>query len=130
MSFSVHYSWYNGDWLYRGPGIGSCVVSMREMGKTKAILDVPQDLHFDVAILLWLLGTSVYTIGNFRHSVLSSACSCLSCRGDESRLQQFCYPFFVALHQQDRNIAHSFCRNGKLFCHAGSLPQFQNVVSI
>ena len=31
-------------------GIGSCIASMWEPEKAKAILDVPQDLHFDVAI--------------------------------------------------------------------------------
>jgi len=45
-------------------------------------------------------------------------------------IQQVCYPHFLALCQQDRNIVHSFCRHGKLFCHAVSLPQFQNVVRI
>ena len=45
-------------------------------------------------------------------------------------IQQFSYPHFVALGQQHRNIVHSFCRDGKLFCHTGSLSQFQNVVTI
>jgi nitroreductase len=31
-------------------GIGSCIASMWEPEKAKAILGVPQDLHFDVAI--------------------------------------------------------------------------------
>jgi nitroreductase len=31
-------------------GIGSCIASMWESEKAKAILDIPQDLHFDVAI--------------------------------------------------------------------------------
>ena len=31
-------------------GIGSCIASMYEPEKAKAILGVPQDLHFDVAI--------------------------------------------------------------------------------
>jgi len=31
-------------------GIGSCIASMGEPEKAKAILGVPQDLHFDVAI--------------------------------------------------------------------------------
>jgi hypothetical protein len=45
-------------------------------------------------------------------------------------IQQVCYPHFLALCQQYRNIVHSFCCHGKLFHHAVSLPQFQNVVSI
>ena len=45
-------------------------------------------------------------------------------------IHQLWYTHFVALRQQDRNIVHSFCRHGKLFCHAGSLSQFQNVVTI
>ena len=31
-------------------GIGSCIASMWELEKAKAILSVPQDLHFAVAI--------------------------------------------------------------------------------
>ena len=31
-------------------GIGSCIASMHEPEKAKAILGVPQDLHFDVAL--------------------------------------------------------------------------------
>ena len=31
-------------------GIGSCIASMWDQEKAKAILGVPQDLHFDVAI--------------------------------------------------------------------------------
>jgi nitroreductase len=31
-------------------GIGSCIASMWEPEKAKAILDIPQDFHFDVAI--------------------------------------------------------------------------------
>jgi nitroreductase len=31
-------------------GIGSCIASMWELEKARAILDVPHDLHFDVAI--------------------------------------------------------------------------------
>jgi nitroreductase len=31
-------------------GIGSCIASMHEPAKAKAILGVPQDLHFDVAL--------------------------------------------------------------------------------
>ena len=45
-------------------------------------------------------------------------------------IQQFCYPHSLALRQQHRNIVHSFCRDGKLFCHTESLSQFQNVVTI
>ena len=45
-------------------------------------------------------------------------------------IQQFCYPHSVALRQQHRNIVHSFCRHGKLFCHTANLSQFQNVVTI
>jgi hypothetical protein len=50
--------------------------------------------------------------------------------GLKGGIQQFCYPHSVALCQQHRNIVHSFCRNGKLFCHIGSLSQFQYVVTI
>ncbi len=45
-------------------------------------------------------------------------------------IQQCCYPHFLALGQQHRNIVHSFCRHRKLFCHTDSLPQFQKVIRI
>ncbi len=48
----------------------------------------------------------------------------------KARIQQFCDPHVLALGQQHRNIVHSFCCYAKLFCHAVSLPQFQNLVSI
>ena len=45
-------------------------------------------------------------------------------------IQQFCYPHFVTLRQQYRNIVHSFCRHRKLFFHTASLSQFHNLVTI
>jgi hypothetical protein len=50
--------------------------------------------------------------------------------GLKEGIQQSCYPHFLALRHQHQNIVHSFCRHGKLFCHAVSLAQFQNVVRI
>src|SRR6266571_1549207 len=62
--------------------------------------------------------------------VAAQACSLPVAMGLKGGIQQFCYPHFLALRQQHRNIVHSFCRHGKLFCHTVSLPQFQNAVSI
>jgi hypothetical protein len=60
----------------------------------------------------------------------AQACSLLVAMGPKGAIQQLCYAHSVALRQQHRNIVHSFCRDGKLFCHTASLSQFQNVVTI
>ncbi len=60
----------------------------------------------------------------------AQTCSRPIAMGLKVGIQQFCYPHSVALRQQHRNIVHSFCRNGKLFCHTESLSHFQNVVTI
>ncbi len=50
--------------------------------------------------------------------------------GLEVAIQQVCDAHPLALGQQERYIIHSFGRDCQCFCHADSLPHFQNLVTI
>jgi hypothetical protein len=45
-------------------------------------------------------------------------------------IQQLWHTHLVTVGQQERDIVHSFGRDVQWFCHADSLPHFQNLVTI